>query len=959
MITLLRLTSLSLFVIFGLTGCVIEEYVEPETIEYFFEKKEPSPNTQTLSHLQNASRLQGDVEAYLQEYQPGPIPRLFQTTYIYDRNGILIAELFDEGRREWVSLEQISPFLIEATIATEDATFYTNLGVDPFRVASAAFQNVKEGKIVSGASTITMQLARNLFMTLNERTERSFERKSAEAAIARELTRFYTKDDLLEMYLNLLNYGRLAYGPEAAAQVYFGKSAAELSRGEAIFLAGLPQQPAELDPFRNMPAAKRRQRQVLDIMVRKLKLTQMEADRIYTEPLAIRSEPGLSPNLAPHFVQYLEDKIDARLGDQYLRRSGLHIYTTLDLRFQELAQGIAREKVAQRRSHHGMNNAALVAMHVETGEVLALMGSLDFDDPSIDGQVNVALSPRQPGSTMKPLLFATAINDLLLSPATVLWDTPVSYHVGSGVPYKPRNYDNRFHGLVTVRTALSNSYNVPAVKVINALGVRRMVESSRRLGLRSLSRPVKTYGLALSLGDSEVTLLDMTTSYRTIANGGLYSEPKTVVAAVDKQGETSLIATKLLEADQIEPSAQVISSGAAFVITDILSDNEARSPTFGRNSRLKLERPAAAKTGTTTNWRDNWTIGYTRYLVTGVWVGNSDGRPMRNTTGASGAAPIWHDFMDAVIAEPKLLEALNIPRDSQSDDTWEFDPPPDVEKHAECRGSLPCRKEGEYFTLDWLNALGDAGPLGDTVLTAETIPVHADRAGNPWMAVYCMPDGIKKDERILRGLKERTLVNLVGRTGIGQSGDMSQSDSQLYEQAGFFRRVFNQDVGGTELVFYPEIELEQFRTISWGSRRGVGVYIGRCADLTYYTVQPGDYWSSIAKSIGLNARELQGANAHIMRRGGTLHPGQRLLVPEGHVVRVAKSGPAYVVQSGDTWNSISNNFEISLGLLLATNPDVVRPGYLLRPGDKLLIPDLDLPDTEQTDLSQIGTSVGS
>ena len=298
----------------------------------------------------------------MQTYQPGPEPRLFQTTRIYDRNGVLMAELMDEGRRTWIPLDQISPYLIQATVATEDASFYTNSGIDTKRIVGALLRNIQSGTVVSGASTITMQLARNLFMGPDQRYDQTVDRKLSEAGIAQDLTDLYTKDEILEMYLNLLNYGQLAYGPQAAAQVYFGKSAAELTLAEATLLAGLPQQPADLNPYLDFEAAKDRQRIVLDLMVRHGYLSEAEADAVHADPLVLAGDPGMAPDLAPHFVQYVVQTLDARYGPGFTQRSGLNITTSLDLDIQQLAQEAVSSNVAQLRPQYGLSNAALVAM---------------------------------------------------------------------------------------------------------------------------------------------------------------------------------------------------------------------------------------------------------------------------------------------------------------------------------------------------------------------------------------------------------------------------------------------------------------------------------------------------------------------------------------------------------------------------------------------------------------------
>ena len=362
-----------------------------------------------------------------------------------------------------------------------------------------------------------MQLARNLFLGDDQRYQQSMDRKMLEAGLAQEVTSLFTKDEILEMYLNLLNYGHMAYGPEAAAQVYFGKSAAELSLAEATLLAGIPQQPANLDLFTNFDAAKARQRVVLDMLVRHGFLSQTEADKIHAEPVTLNPAPDQVPNAAPHFAQYVWDVLDSRLGEGAAVRSGLAVTTTLDLKMQGLAQGIVARKVKELRPKHDLNNAALVAMRPESGEILAMVGSADFADKAISGQVNVATSPRQPGSAFKPLVYATALNDDLISPATILWDVPVTYTVGNSLTYTPANYDGKFHGPVTVRTALANSYNIPAVKLLDGLTVERMLKAAEAFGIRSLNRGKEWYGLSLTLGGGEMTLLELTSAYAALA----------------------------------------------------------------------------------------------------------------------------------------------------------------------------------------------------------------------------------------------------------------------------------------------------------------------------------------------------------------------------------------------------------------------------------------------------------
>ncbi|MBW7885478.1 MAG: transglycosylase domain-containing protein, partial [Caldilineaceae bacterium] len=343
------------------------------------------------------------AEAYMRRYQPGPLPRIFESSYVYDRHGQLIAEIIDEGRRIWMPIDQISPYLIQALVSTEDGSFFDNSGVDHRRIVGAMLQNLGNPEQLSGASTITMQLARNLFMQPEERFAISIERKIDEVLLAQDLTRLFTKQEILEMYLNLAYFGHLAYGPEAAARTYFGKSALELTWAEATLLAGLLQQPANLDPFLHLENAKARQRIVLDMLVRRSYLTKVEAGRIYNEPILLGEDPNLRANLAPHFLVFLADYLERQPEAYQLSRDGLVVYTTLDLAMQQLGEEIIRTQVEKLRPIYNLTNAALVAIKPGTGEILTMVGSVDFGNESIGGQVNVTLRERQPGSALKPI----------------------------------------------------------------------------------------------------------------------------------------------------------------------------------------------------------------------------------------------------------------------------------------------------------------------------------------------------------------------------------------------------------------------------------------------------------------------------------------------------------------------------------------------------------------------------
>ncbi len=580
--------------------------------------------------------------------------QLFQTARILDRSGqVVLDEINDPsgGRRTILKLEDIPKTLRDAHVAAEDASFYENPGFDPRAVLRALYQNFRGQRIVSGASTITQQLVKNTMLSPEPTTER----KIKEAFLAIELTRRYSKDRILELYLNEIYYGNQAYGVEAAAQTYFGKSANTLSLAEASFLAGLPQAPAANDPFTNPLAAQARQAYVLEQMER-LGFASTEAVRTArAEPLNLRLPQATGSAHAPHFVVYIRQWLEQRFPTDLLYRAGLQVQTSLDLNLQQLAERSAREQIQAIRERNA-SNAALVALRPETGEILAMLGSLDFNDPGIDGQVNVATRPRQPGSTLKPFTYLASFAKGW-SPATMIMDVPTTFPGN----YSPRNFDGKFRGPVRVRAALAQSLNIPAVKTLEFIGIDELLNTVHRHGINGLREP-RRYGLSVTLGGGEVTLLDLTYAYQVFASGGQQSgapvaeadrqpgfrefEPLAVLKITDSSGKV------LYEPTLGDPRAErpVADPALTYLITHILSDDEARAPTFGRDSPLRLSRPSAVKTGTTDEFHDSWVIGYTPDLLTGVWVGNSDNSPMRDVVGAQGAGRIYRAFMETALA---------------------------------------------------------------------------------------------------------------------------------------------------------------------------------------------------------------------------------------------------------------------------------------------------------------------
>ena len=531
------------------------------------------------------------------------------------------------------------------------------------------------------------------------------------------MERTYAKDELLALYLNTTYYGHFATGIEAAAQAYFGVHARELDLAQCALLAGLPQSPTAYNPIENLEAAQSRQAVVLGLMARHGYITPAQAEEAGGERLAFAATPF--PIEAPHFVMWVQSQLETLLGADRVRAGGLRVTTTLDLDWQRQAEAIVARRLAQLRPcaagfslaegcdvdadpARRVDNAALIALDPHTGAVLALVGSPDYFDPAISGAVNAALAQRQPGSAIKPLTYAAALDperareagEAPLTAATIIPDLRAAFLTAEGEPYVPNNYDRRYHGPVTVRTALANSYNIPAVRTLDAIGVDALIEQAARLGIpwdreamswglglgtrdqglgnrgqrlraRGINLKVKArdrstssvrpprYGLSLTLGGGEVRLLDLTAAYAAFANGGSHVAPYAIARVETLDGEmvwdqglgTRNTLFLVPSPQSLVPRTSALDPRVAYLITDILSDERARVPAFGQGNMLEIGRPAAAKTGTTTDWRDNWTLGYTPDLTVGVWVGNADNTPMKGVSGISGAGPIWHDFM--------------------------------------------------------------------------------------------------------------------------------------------------------------------------------------------------------------------------------------------------------------------------------------------------------------------------
>ncbi len=541
---------------------------------------------------------------------PGPVLSL----RITDRNGILLREVLsaEGGRCRWVELEDISPHLVRAVLAAEDRSFPLHDGVRVPSVVRALGQNVRKKRIVSGASTITQQVVRNI-----GRRPRTLLSKVIEAWLAVRLEHTVDKREILVQYLNRVPFGNRAFGAEAASRLYFDKPCSQLGPAEAAFLAGIPRSPSAANPYRNLEAALRRQKSILSAMAAMGFLTPIEQERAASEEL--RLCPEKDRFRAPHFCDLLLGA--AGLTD----RSGTgDLRTTLDYGLQKKAE-ILLDRHVRSLSGRGLSNGALIVMDNASGDILAMIGSKDYFDERDGGQVNGALALRQPGSALKPFTYALAL-ERGMTAASVIEDVPNVFPSVDG-NYEPKNYDRKYHGATRIRSALASSYNVPAVAVLETLGPDLLYRRLKALGFDSLRKPPDFYGLGLTLGNGEVTLLELVRAYAALARGGLYKKERTLL---DQPGDG--------ESRAFDPRA-------AYIITDILADGDARVPSFGYRSPISLPFPCAAKTGTSKDYRDNWTIGYTSFLTIGVWVGNFDGAPMHDVSGISGCGPLFRDLM--------------------------------------------------------------------------------------------------------------------------------------------------------------------------------------------------------------------------------------------------------------------------------------------------------------------------
>lgn len=569
------------------------------------------------------------------------------TTKIYDRKGELLYEIYSDQNRTPVTLDEIPKNLKDATIAIEDGEFYTHQGFSFKGIVRATSKIVFE-KETQGGSTITQQLIRSALLS----QEVSLERKIKEIILSVWAEKIYTKDQILQMYFNQVPYGGTAWGVEAAAQTYFGKDVKDLDLAESALLAGLPAAPTIYSPFGSHPEmAFERQKEVLRRMVEEGYITDQDRQKAQSEKIVF-NKPDIGLN-APHFVMYIRDLLAQKYGLRMVEQGGLRVMTSLDLETQKKAEEIVKNEMPSLTPLQVGNAAALIT-DPRNGEILAMVGSSDYFDVSRDGNVNVALTPQQPGSSIKVVNYAAALQNGFTA-ATLINDSPITYKFDNSPSYSPVNYDGNFHGWVTLRNALGNSYNIPAVRVLAKIGVQTMIDQAKKMGVESWTDSNR-YGLSLTLGGGEVTMLEMAQVYDTLANNGLHQKLTPILKITDYQGNT-------LEDNTNLEGNQALSSDVAFIISDILSDNKARSSAFGPTSLLNIPgKWVAVKTGTSNEKRDNWTIGYTPFFVVTVWVGNNDNSPMNPilTSGITGATPIWRKITDYML-EKRGTMAPSIP----------------------------------------------------------------------------------------------------------------------------------------------------------------------------------------------------------------------------------------------------------------------------------------------------------
>jgi 1A family penicillin-binding protein len=579
---------------------------------------------------------------------PGKVNKRFiaESTKIYDRTGThLLYEVHGEEKRTLIPFEEMPEVLRAATLTLEDQDFYSHHGIKISSIVRSLLKDILHRGAAQGGSTITQQFVKNSLLT----NEKTFTRKIKEAILSIEIEQKFSKDEILAMYLNEIPYGSNAYGIEAAAQTYFGKNAKNLTLDEAAMLASLPQAPSRYSPYGSrLDELKGRQEFALTRMADLGYITREQAEEAKQVDVFAKLVPQRENINAPHFVMYIKEYLETKYGDQAVEQGGLKVITTLDWDLQQAAEQAVREG-AEKNLRLKANNAALAAIDPKTGQIVAMVGSKDYFDTKIDGQVNVTIRDRQPGSSFKPYVYLAAFTKGYL-PETMLYDVETNFSTEDGKDYKPQNYNGKFNGPVSMAKALGGSLNIPAVKTLYLVGAKEAIVLAKNLGITSLNEPDR-YGLSLVLGGGEVKLLDHVSAYATLAAGGVKHSKTAILKIENSQGE-------VLEEFKSEPGERVVEEKYIAMLDSVLSNNENRAWVFGENNPLRFDnRQVAAKTGTTNGFRDAWTVGYTPSLAAGVWVGNSKNEEM--SEGADGsvvAAPIWRAFMNKALANAAVEE---------------------------------------------------------------------------------------------------------------------------------------------------------------------------------------------------------------------------------------------------------------------------------------------------------------
>ncbi len=575
--------------------------------------------------------------------------RISQSAKIYDRTGeILLDDLNENVTRTIIPIEEMSPYIQKAAVAIEDDEFYTHHGVRPLAIIRAVLTNLLAGNLLGGqgGSTITQQVVKNSVLT----TDKSVTRKVKEWVLSLKLEQSLTKQEILELYLNEAPYGGSLYGVEEAAGTFFGKRASEVSLAEAAYLAALPQAPTYYSPYGNHRIALESRKNLVLQRMRELGFITEEEYRSAKAEEVVFQNQARGGMRAPHFVFYVRELLEKEFGRETLERSGWRIITTLDADLQEKAEEVVKRRALQNEKDFNAENAAIVATDPKTGDILVMAGSRDYFDPDIDGAYNIALAERQPGSAFKPFVYAAAFLKGY-TPETILFDVPTQFSTDPACPpgsvksdspcYAPGNYDEKFRGPMTIRNALAQSINIPAVKALYLVGIRNAIRVARSMGISTLESADR-YGLTLVLGGGEVTLLDMVSSYGTFANEGVRNPYRAIMRIEDKDGNE-------VRSYALSPE-RVLDQGVALAISDILSDNVARAPTLG--SALSFPgKHVAGKTGTTNDSRDAWVIGYTPSISVGAWAGNNDNSPMVKKVAGLIVVPLWHEFMDYALTK--------------------------------------------------------------------------------------------------------------------------------------------------------------------------------------------------------------------------------------------------------------------------------------------------------------------